>query len=101
VKYRLILITLLVLVVGCESIEITGERLAEVNDQWLKMYTADRRMTAAEAAEYAALDDEGKTKWRQEGKPTDRPMSARTLDATMDNYDGVRAEAAAATKKNE
>jgi hypothetical protein len=100
-KRMLVLLALLVLVVGCESVEITGERLKEVNDQWLKMYTADRRMTAEEATAYAALDEAGKAEWRRAGKPTDRPMSSRGLDATMDVYKGVDAEAEAAKKKNE
>lgn len=99
-KRLLLVLVVLALVSGCCTTGITGERLREINDQWHKMYTSDRRMTAAEADEYAALDDAGKEKWREEGKPTDRPMSTRTLDATEDFYKAVNEEAEAA-KKNE
>jgi hypothetical protein len=99
-KYVVLMLVLMVLLCGCED-TITGEMLRDANDQWLKTYTADRRMTAAEATEYAALDDAGKIAWRTEGKPTDRPMSSRSLDATMDFYRGTKANADAAIKKNE
>ena len=99
-KYVLLALVVLTLFVGCED-TITGEMLRDTNDNWLKAYTADRRMTADEAQAYAALDDQGKTAWRQEGKPTDRPMGKRSLDATMDMYKGVAAQAEAAIKKNE
>ena len=100
-KCMLMFLALLILAGGCCNHDLTGERLGEINDQWLKMYTADRRMTTAEATEYAALDQAGKDKWRQEGKPTDRPMSTRGLDSAMDVYKGVKAEAEAAKKKEE
>lgn len=98
-KWTLMLLAILVLFAGCESVEITGERLKEVNDQWFKMYTSDRRMTKAEAAEYAALDEAGKTEWRAAGRPTDRVMSTRTLDATLDFHKAVGMEADAAKDK--
>jgi len=99
-KYMILMLAVIVLLCGCED-TITGEMLRDVNEQWVKSYTADRRMTAAEATEYAALDDVGKLEWRKAGKPTDRPMSARSLDATLDFYKGVKAQADAAIKKNE
>jgi hypothetical protein len=99
-KWMLALLALLILAGGCCE-TISGERLREINDQWLKFYTADRRMTKDEATAYAALDDAGKAKWREEGKPTDRPMSTRSLDALMDFYKGVKKEADAAAKKDE
>lgn len=98
----LVLFAALILVSGCCTTGITGERLKEINDQWYKMYTSDRRMTADEATAYAALDDEGKAAWRAEGKPTDRPMTPRILDAAQDIYKAVDEEAKAASeKKNE
>lgn len=100
-KRMLMLLVVLAFFSGCCTVEITGERLQEVNDQWFKMYTSDRRMTKAEATEYAALDEAGKTEWRTAGKPTDRVMSTRTLDATLDFHKAVGMEADAATKKNE
>ncbi len=93
-KRMLILLAFLVLVSGCA--EITGERLKEINNQWLKIYTADRRLMADEAPVYAALDDAGKTKWREEGKPTDQSLPAAILDAATDFWKAVNEEAKAA-----
>ena len=94
-KRLVVLVLLLVCVSGCSLFEdaITGDRLQQVNDGWLKMYSSDRKMTTAEAEEYSKLTDEQKLEWRRAGKPSDRPHSTRTLDATKDFHKSVNSEA--------
>lgn len=99
-KYLVFAIALLVLCVGCDD-TITGQMLKDVNERWMKNYNSHRRMTPDEAKAYAALDDAGKDAWRKEGKPTDRPLSPRSLDSVLDFYKGTAANAEAAIKKNE
>jgi len=97
----LIVAMLLAFIVGCNGTTFTAERLREVNDQWFKMYNADRRLTKVEAEEYQKLTDEQKDEWRKAGKPSDRPLSAQALDATGDFYAALNLEAEAAGAKKE
>ena len=92
------LLALVVLAGCCGPSAFTAERVREINDQWWKMYNTDRRQTKAEAEEYAALTDEKKIEWRKAGKPSDRPLSTRTLDAVEDFYKAVGLEIEAAGK---
>jgi hypothetical protein len=76
--------------------KITGDRLAEVNAQWWKMYSSQRCPTAAEIAEFEALDDAGKTEWRKAGKPVLKRLLDQKLDAVTDFKKAVDMEAEAA-----
>jgi hypothetical protein len=103
IQIFLCLLALTILAGCCGPSAFTAERVKEINDQWYKMYQSDRRQIKAEAEEYAGLTDEQKIEWRKAGKPTDRALSTRTLDATEDFFKAVNLEieAAGEDKKEE
>jgi hypothetical protein len=76
--------------------KIDGDRLAEVNAQWWKIYDSQRCPTAAEIAEYDALDDAGKKEWRKARKPILKALLPAKLDAVKDLKKAIDAEAEAA-----
>ena len=89
---------LLAFIVGCNGAAFTADRVKDINDQWYKMYRADRRQTKAEVEEWKGFTDEQKLEWRRAGKPSDRPLSDRTLDAAKDFLKAVNLEVEAAKK---
>jgi hypothetical protein len=76
---------------GCGG--ISGDRLKEINSEWWRIYNVDRCQTAAEATEFAALDEAGKTAWLAAHKPGPAPLSERVLDAAKDYKESIDEEA--------
>lgn len=89
------LVCTFVLLTGCPA-SIEGARLREINDEWFRIYSMDRRMTADEATLYAALPAAEQEKWAADGKPVPAPLSPRTKAAAEDYHKAVGMEAAAA-----
>jgi outer membrane murein-binding lipoprotein Lpp len=78
------------LVAGCS--DFTAERVKEINDNWFKMYNQDRNPTQTEMEQYAAMDEAGRTKWKEEGKPVSRVLPGELADAANDFYKAVNQE---------
>lgn len=97
-KTMLVLFVVVCLAQGCFLCpeKITGDRLAEVNNQWWKIYGSQRCPTDAEIAEYGALDDAGKNEWRKAGKPVLKRLLDEKLDAVTDFKKAVDMEAESA-----
>ena len=95
-KMLLVILGVIGLCSGCRCSGLPSERVLAINAEWYRVYTADRRPTADEAAAFAALDDTGKEAWKAEGKPYEGPLSERLVEAAMDIKEGVDAEANAA-----
>lgn len=89
------LVLLVVIAVGC-TYGVPAERVHALNNEWYKLYSSDRKLTAAEAALYVGLTEEQKATWLTEGKPSPAPLSERLLDAAKDHYNTTKMEAAAA-----
>lgn len=84
-------VTVMLMFCGCCT-HLTHARVQEINDQWYKMYEADRNPTKAEQTAYEALDLAGKQEWRKAGKPVNRSIPPQMPDAAKDFYNAVTAE---------
>jgi len=87
-------VLVLLVCAGCPS-GVAGERLKEINSEWYRIYTTDRRQTELEAVAYNALDDAGKEAWKASGKPVPGALPQRMLAAAEDYKDSIEAEAEA------